>query len=172
MRASPLKRPGSHIVLNIQSGKAPKTYRFRSIKRLKHKLHTMIGKERYIVQQGILLCRIIEKRPFDLRVLVQKNERGVWSLTGIGARSPAAKSITTHVPRGGSIDDPKKLLSAYSVEEAERILRRVSIGGDQASLVRSSREPIRLGRDVHGYRRRRQRTAVVFRSQFKTDEIR
>lgn len=122
-----LKKARQPYVLNIQSGKAAKTYRFRSIKRLKHKLHTLIGKERYIVQQGILLSHH-EKRPFDLRVLVQKNGRGVWSLTGIGARIAGSKSITTHVPRGGSIDDPKKLLSAvFGPEEAERILRRVRI---------------------------------------------
>lgn len=112
--------------LSVQTGKSAARYRFRSIRKLRAKLQELIGSEPYIVQQGILLPRY-KKRPFDLRVLVQKNEKGVWSLTGIGARLAGSKSITTHVPRGGTIDDPFKLLSAaYGDEEAARILSRVS----------------------------------------------
>jgi len=69
----------------------------------------MDGKE-YIAQQGITLA-VAGGRPFDLRALVQKNARGEWRVSGIGARVAGASSITTHVPRGGSIGDPAKLLS-------------------------------------------------------------
>jgi hypothetical protein len=67
--------------------------------------------EEYIVQQGISLASF-NQRPFDLRVLVQKDQKGEWGLTGIGARVAGKRSITTHVPRGGSIDEPEKLLTA------------------------------------------------------------
>jgi hypothetical protein len=70
-----------------------------------------IGGERYYVQQGVALLRH-HGRPFDLRLLLQKTRHGRWAVTGIGARVAGATSITTHVPRGGSIADPAALLRA------------------------------------------------------------
>jgi hypothetical protein len=78
----------------------------------------------YIMQQGITLTTY-KRRPYDLRVLVQKNALGAWSVTGIGARVAGKLSITTHVPRGGSIDDPLKLLTlAFGQKEASNIMKR------------------------------------------------
>jgi len=78
--------------------------------------------EEYIIQQGIDLVRYKE-RPFDLRVLIQKSGKGEWGVTGIGARLAGAYSITTHVPRGGSIEDPEKLLTqTFGATRAKQIL--------------------------------------------------
>ncbi|MCY9663566.1 YheC/YheD family protein [Paenibacillus alginolyticus] len=83
------------------------------------------GTHDYIVQQGIALTRYKE-RAYDLRALVQKTSKGVWSVSGIGARVAGRASITTHVPRGGSIDEPRKLLaSVFGATEAKNILKRV-----------------------------------------------
>ncbi|WP_261302109.1 YheC/YheD family endospore coat-associated protein [Paenibacillus andongensis] len=83
------------------------------------------GTHDYIVQQGIALTRY-KDRAYDLRALVQKTSKGVWSVSGIGARVAGRASITTHVPRGGSIDEPRKLLtSAFGATEATNILKRV-----------------------------------------------
>jgi hypothetical protein len=81
------------------------------------------GDKDYIMQQGIKLTSL-KGRAYDLRVLVQKTALGFWSVTGIGARVAGRLSITTHVPRGGSIDEPLKLLTyAFGPQEASRILR-------------------------------------------------
>ncbi|NQX68018.1 YheC/YheD family protein [Paenibacillus alba] len=83
------------------------------------------GTHDYIVQQGIALTRY-KQRAYDLRALIQKTGKGVWSVSGIGARVAGKASITTHVPRGGSIDEPLKLLtSAFGAKEAKNILLRV-----------------------------------------------
>jgi len=85
-----------------------------------------IGDEDYIVQQGIELAESAG-RPFDLRVLVQKNGSGKWRLTGIGARVAGVKSITTHVPRGGHIDNPENaLVPSFGARKTPIIMRRVS----------------------------------------------
>ena len=55
----------------------------------------------YLVQQAIDLAKI-NGRPFDLRVLLQKNQRGLWKTTGMAARAAGDGSITTHVLYGGS----------------------------------------------------------------------
>ncbi len=74
------------------------------------------------MQQGIDLSSY-RQRPFDLRVLVQKNGKGLWSIAGVGARLAGKSSITTHVPRGGSIDDPAKLLaSTFGAAGSKRII--------------------------------------------------
>lgn len=125
-----VRRLNGHIHpyrLNIQSRKSSAELKFKTVKALKNKLHAIIGDELYIVQQGIRLP-LYRNRPFDLRVLVQKNYRGVWSLTGIGARLAGLKSITTHVPRGGSIEAPEKLLShIFGEQDKDRILKKVKL---------------------------------------------
>ncbi|WP_234340266.1 YheC/YheD family endospore coat-associated protein [Gorillibacterium timonense] len=85
-----------------------------------------ITDEDYIIQQGILLAES-EGRPFDLRVLVQKSGTGKWFITGIGARVAGVKSITTHVPRGGHIDNPHNaLISSFGETRTPIILRKVN----------------------------------------------
>jgi hypothetical protein len=111
--------------LHIQHNKKSRISAYRTITDLGIKLKQIIGFEEYIVQQGIHLARY-NNRAFDLRVLVQKNASGLWSLTGIGARIAGNFSITTHVPRGGSIDEPQKLLNiTFGHEAGKLIMQRV-----------------------------------------------
>lgn len=105
-------------------------YRYATIAQLKEKIKEYTAHEDYIVQQGIQLAHLY-KRPFDLRVLVQKNKKGKWSISGIGARLAGEMSITTHVPRGGSIEDPRRLLIAsFNPTKARRIM-----GGVKRSAI-------------------------------------
>ncbi|QQE73555.1 YheC/YheD family protein [Brevibacillus composti] len=78
------------------------------------------GRKRYIMQQGIDRAKYMGK-PFDVRVLVQKNGKGEWGVTGIGIRRAGSQSITTHVPRGGSIHSLGTVLQAIFKGEAEAI---------------------------------------------------
>lgn len=63
----------------------------------------------YLVQQGIELAKY-EEKIFDFRLLMQKNKRGDWELTGVGIRQSGEGNITTHVPRGGSVQSPMEIL--------------------------------------------------------------
>lgn len=65
----------------------------------------------YLVQQDIRLARF-KGRAFDLRVLVQKNKKGIWSKTGVAARIAGEKSITTHVFYGGYRSAAESVISA------------------------------------------------------------
>jgi hypothetical protein len=113
--------------LHIQYKQKSRISAHRSLIDLGSKIKQRIGLEEYIIQQGIQLTKF-NNRAFDLRVLVQKNEKGIWSLTGIGARIAGNFSITTHVPRGGSIDEPRKLLNiTFGNTIGRRILQRVKL---------------------------------------------
>jgi len=82
------------------------------------------GKHEYIAQQGIELARF-NHRAFDLRALIQKTVGGEWSVSGIGARLAGKSSITTHVPRGGSIEPPRKLLThSFGNKTAKNIMSK------------------------------------------------
>ncbi|WP_211746804.1 YheC/YheD family protein [Paenibacillus sp. Marseille-Q4541] len=111
--------------LRIQDEKKSVTYKAATLQKLWNKIKLETENSNYIVQQGIELATY-KGRPFDLRVLVQKNSKGVWSLSGIGARLAGHKSITTHVPRGGSVEDPVELLTeVFGAEVADRIMVQV-----------------------------------------------
>lgn len=97
--------------LSIQEYRKIQTFRYNTMERLRQRINNYMGDEEYIVQQGIVLASY-QQRPFDLRVLVQKNKKGLWTISGVGARIAGNLSITTHVPRGGTIDEPRKLLSS------------------------------------------------------------
>lgn len=115
----------NRYVMDVQEKTGNLAFKFPTQTELKLKIRELAAGEDYIVQQGIRLARC-NGRPFDLRVLVQKNGKGVWEVTGIGARLAGECSITTHVPRGGSIENPRRLLTAaFNPRAARRILLRV-----------------------------------------------
>lgn len=109
--------------LRIQSSRKSTTYKAATLAKLWSRIRRETGHTPYIMQQGIELASS-RKRPFDLRVLVQKNGKGQWSVTGIGARLAGSRSITTHVPRGGSVEDPEKLLTDLFGEETTTTLMK------------------------------------------------
>lgn len=111
--------------LQVQTKKRSISYKCTSVTKLWQRISKEVATHNYIIQQGISLVAN-HRRPFDLRVLIQKNGVGKWEVTGIGARIAGTSSITTHIPRGGSIDDPEKLLiPLFGLQQAKKIITRV-----------------------------------------------
>lgn len=111
--------------LKVQDKKGSLSYNCSTINKLWTRVRKITGANPYIVQQGISLATF-NHRPFDLRLLIQKNSKGRWDVTGVGARVAGESSITTHVPRGGRIDDPEKLLvSVFGIDQSKKIMGRV-----------------------------------------------
>ncbi|MFF2018523.1 YheC/YheD family protein [Paenibacillus sp. NPDC058177] len=143
--------------LQIQTGRKNVTYKTASMERLWSRISKEKGSARYIVQQAIDLATH-RGRPFDLRVLLQKNSRGNWGVTGIGARLAGARSITTHVPRGGTIEEPSSMLEGtFSTERAAAILKSVPTTAllmarqiERASEYRLGEMSMDLGVDHNG----------------------
>lgn len=63
-------------------------------------IHDFIGSRRYIMQPYLQLTDR-RGRPFDVRVLMQKNGRGLWGLTGMAVRQGTHDSITSNLHGGG-----------------------------------------------------------------------
>ncbi|MNI10345.1 Endospore coat-associated protein YheD [compost metagenome] len=70
----------------------------------------------YLIQQGIdLLCH--QDRPFDLRVLTQKNLSGAWETTGMLGRVAAPQKVVTNYHSGGSIYTVHNLLKPHMIPD-------------------------------------------------------
>ncbi|WP_128894680.1 YheC/YheD family endospore coat-associated protein [Longirhabdus pacifica] len=118
------QKPPKRYKLTVQANASSQCFQYITSKKLKEKVLSISENEKYIIQQGIDLLTN-NNRPFDLRLLAQKNILGEWEITGMGARIAGSSSITTHVPRGGSIGDPSKLISSfYTKKRAEKIISR------------------------------------------------
>lgn len=89
---------------------------FTDIYKLWNKITRFTNTKKYIIQQGIYL-KTYKNDPYDIRILVQKNRKTNWIVSGIGCRIAGHDSITTHVPRGGYILPFNKVLS-NSFEES------------------------------------------------------
>jgi len=88
---------------------------------------------RYLIQQGIQL-KLDNGRVHDYRMLVQKNGRGEWSVTGAAGRIGAPGSVTSNLHGGGR------------AASMETLLRQWLGDGSKASRVKAQAE--QLGVDV------------------------
>lgn len=110
--------------LRVQRDKSSITIRLLTIEKLWAKIFKESTSNNYIIQQGIELSSY-NGRSYDLRLLIQKNKVGQWEVSGMGARLAGASSITTHVPRGGSIESPIKLLEhSFNEKKALTVVKK------------------------------------------------
>ncbi|MBX6394436.1 MAG: YheC/YheD family protein [Alicyclobacillaceae bacterium] len=65
--------------------------------------------QHYVVQRWIPLA-LWHGKPFDFRLLWQKDADGRWRHRGVGVRVAGPRALTTHVPWGGQIAEPKQVL--------------------------------------------------------------
>lgn len=82
------------------SGNRPFIRSFRNEREAFARLHRWIGSRAYIMQP-LLELRTTLGEPFDLRALLQKNELGRWTITGIAARIGSPGTVTANLHGGG-----------------------------------------------------------------------
>lgn len=87
-------------------------------------LQSSLETDKYIIQQNIPLLRN-NNRVMDIRVIVVKNQHGVWSVPGIVTKFGEINSIVSNISSGGSAekgwqsllelyhDDPKRAFKKY-----------------------------------------------------------
>lgn len=86
--------------------------------------------DNYVIQQGIDLT-LPNGRVHDFRLLIQKNGRGEWEVTGCAGRIGPPRSITANLHGGGTALPTNRLLarrfsSSEQIEEIERAMERVA----------------------------------------------
>lgn len=87
----------------------------------------MIGRQAYIMQEQINLIKI-SGGPADIRVLVQKNEKGSWMVTGKAGRIGSNGSITSNISSGGKACKVNELLAGHfpDMQDQQRIDQEIN----------------------------------------------
>jgi len=99
---------------------------------------------KYLVQQGIQI-RLPNGRVHDYRLLVQKNGRGEWSVTGCAVRIGPPGSVTSNLHGGGQAAPLSSVLPGWlgSEEKAQQVKEEIGqFGVDVARYLESSYGPL------------------------------
>lgn len=83
-------------------------------------LQSLIRKRSYLLQPYLELTNP-QLRPFDIRILLQKNEHGDWVERGKGIRSGNSGGILSNLNAGGSVTDFDSWSSYLSTAQKEYI---------------------------------------------------
>lgn len=86
----------------------------------------------YIIQQGLSLATW-RGRPFDVRVLMQRSQRGLWAMTKMYARIAAPGSFTANLSRGGQGAKVGPLLRRLFGARAGTLLRQLHQTGRECA---------------------------------------
>lgn len=91
----------------------------RNLQSLRQSLRGLMGHRSYIVQRRIHLLRV-NGNIADVRVLVQKDNTGDWSITGKAFRIGKRGSITSNISGGGSGQKIPAVLNRYFPDPVTR----------------------------------------------------
>ncbi|CAM3448893.1 YheC/YheD family protein [Marinicrinis lubricantis] len=86
-------------------------------------LKTTLRERNYLLQPYLQLCGQ-QGQPFDIRVLMQKNEKGEWTLTGKAVRSGTSGTMTSNLHGGGTAADARHFLSQIYPHRAAREIQQ------------------------------------------------
>ncbi|QYK67205.1 YheC/YheD family protein [Paenibacillus sp. S02] len=102
---------------------------FKHLDALYTSLSKHTGKKSYLIQKGIHLLRH-QMRYFDIRVMVQRNEKGLWESTGIIGRLGHPRKIVTNYHSGGKPMALEQLLKSHlsQSKQAELVKKLNELG--------------------------------------------
>lgn len=115
---------------HVRRGKR-KPRSFASIKAVYKHLKKIVKKKLYILQRGIRLEHT-NGSPFDLRVMVQKDQNRVWKTTGLIAKIGSPGKVVNNYHQGGSLaplDDTLRGAdySGWEIDRLESKLKRIGV---------------------------------------------
>lgn len=136
----PVKGSQGRNIIKVDKKKDSKVYEFKyqlnnqifsgkvkTIKELRKQLSLVMGNKTYIVQRQINLLRT-ENKLIDIRILVQKDQNGEWTITGKACRVGRTGSITSNISAGGNAYNVEDIISRYfqDPQDKERIINEVN----------------------------------------------
>lgn len=87
-------------------------------------LISRIRQRRYLIQQFLPLAKF-NGSPFDIRVSVQRNESGLWQLTGMVGKVARQGAFLTNVAQGGTVIPLEILLSRQNAWDPVDLKHRI-----------------------------------------------
>ncbi|MBC8079813.1 MAG: YheC/YheD family protein [Gorillibacterium sp.] len=110
-----------------------KEHHFVHFDQLYDSLAKRIGNKKHLIQKAIPLLKV-NRRPFDIRIMVQMNRTGHWECTGIIARLAHPNKIVTNYHRGGTPLPLENLLASHMPsQEIPAFVQKLKDLGQQIS---------------------------------------
>lgn len=85
---------------------------FDSLEKTVASLSKITAKKKYLIQRGIHMLQY-QKRPFDIRIMVQLNPEGKWETTGMIGRVAPPNKIVSNAHQGGTALSIDILLASH-----------------------------------------------------------
>lgn len=126
-----------------------KNWEKRLFNTIENKRINMLFKQRsFIIQERIQLATF-QNRPFDLRVIVQKDGTDHWIITGMIAKLAPEGQLLTNVGRGGQIGDLHDYFNHYNISISETTKKINALSLDIAKALEKTWPHISdLGLDI------------------------
>ncbi|RKP57376.1 hypothetical protein D7Z26_02135 [Cohnella endophytica] len=130
-----ITRGKNNFILHIGSN----AHNFNSLNELFASVKRNLIRDKYIVQKGILMLKH-NNRPFDIRVMVQKNGKGILDVTGIIGRQAKRNKIVTNFHSGGTPLPVNILLKPHlnDVSRKQYIQKVEKLGKDACTVLGKS----------------------------------
>lgn len=126
-----ITRNRNNLTLHMGSN----TRNFTSLNKLYASVERNLIRNEYIVQKSIVLLKH-HNRPFDIRVMVQKNRKGSLDVTGIIGRQAKRNKIVTNYHSGGTPLPVNTLLKSHlNVGSRKRYIQKIEKLGKDACIV-------------------------------------
>jgi hypothetical protein len=144
-----LQRNGKNISVKTQRGPKMTQKTFSKPSKLKTWLTKLLRHSPFLMQPFVSLQNK-NGQPFDIRILLQKDEKGKWGESGRGIRMGQPGFLTSNLHSGGHVLDYREWLNTlrpaqriYIEEEIQTITERIP------TLLESSFDPlVELGLDI------------------------
>lgn len=106
--------------------KGIKVSTFTSFNSMFSSISKHFGNRKYLIQKGIHLLKY-NGRPFDFRVMIQRNPKRKWECTGTVGRLAHPNKAVTNGSQGGTIYEPSVLLAPFANKrETATVLRSMN----------------------------------------------
>jgi glutathione synthase/RimK-type ligase-like ATP-grasp enzyme len=131
--------------------KSDETLQFNSLKQVEEKLKKFTANKKFVVQKWV---NISDKKGqvYDIRVLMQKNEKASWTLTGMAVRQGEKDSITSNLKTGGKAYEVYPFLTQQFGQKQADILfnkiKKISLYIPPFLEKRTRRSLFELGLDL------------------------
>ncbi|MHA6485234.1 YheC/YheD family endospore coat-associated protein [Paenibacillus sp. strain BS8-2] len=123
------------IVRGRTRNNAPFKETFTSFDALGQWLQSFIGSSPFLIQPYLPL-RTADDRPYDIRVLLQKDEKGLWQVSGSAARLGKTESMTSNLHGGGTAKPAEETLAAsFMRSKAEHLLSKIHTISAQTAVL-------------------------------------
>jgi len=126
-------------------------HRSATIDGLYARLKAYAGTRTYLLQKGIDLA-LTRGKPFDVRVMVQKTNDGVWTTTSLFTKIGRKGKVVTNYSRGGKVGRLGETLRGAGYSKSgikEASARLTKLGTDAGRCLDRNRDGFReLGLDV------------------------